>query len=95
MDISPLVLFFVTTKEYSVQTKVYNQNLGMGKVYHPNHPIEDDGALSWSLDKWKYFHPTNFSNKIADLPDNRFQDGQVQFEFSCLKSWKWLRVLWC
>jgi hypothetical protein len=29
----------------------------MGKVYHPNHPKNDDGALSWSLDWAPYMHP--------------------------------------
>jgi arylsulfatase A-like enzyme len=51
---------------------------GMGKVYHPGHPKSDDGALSWSLDKFPYFHPKNYTNKIADLPDASFQDGQTK-----------------
>ena len=49
---------------------------GMGKVYHPGHPANDDYPASWSED-WPYFQPKNFSSKTADLPDAAFQDGQI------------------
>ena len=49
----------------------------MGKVYHPHHPKEDDGNLSWSLNWAPYFHPKNYSGQISDAPDATFQDGMI------------------
>merc|ERR1712125_49859 len=34
--------------------------VGLGKVYHPGHPSNDDGSLSWSLDRFPYFHPSGY-----------------------------------
>ena len=50
---------------------------GMGKVYHPGHPKDDDGALSWSLDFAPYYHPSNYSGTIDNRPDVEFQDGAI------------------
>ena len=50
---------------------------GMGKVYHPGHPVQDDGNLSWSLSWAPYYHPSNFSGKISAEPDSTFQDGMI------------------
>jgi iduronate 2-sulfatase len=52
-------------------------SIGMGKVYHPGHPKADDGALSWSLDKFPYFHPSGYANKISNASDSTFQDGMT------------------
>ena len=51
---------------------------GMGKVYHPNHPKNDDGALSWSLDWAPYMHPKGFAKKISTAPDSTFQVRHCQ-----------------
>jgi hypothetical protein len=50
---------------------------GMGKVYHPSHPVHDDANLSWSLGWAPYMHPFNFSSQISPAPDNTFQDGMI------------------
>ena len=51
---------------------------GMGKVYHPGSPANDDGALSWSLDWAPYMHPSNFTSQIlSGAPDTDYQDGQI------------------
>ena len=51
---------------------------GMGKVFHPNSPPHDDGALSWDLDFAPYMHPQNFTSKIeTGAPDSDYQDGQI------------------
>ena len=47
------------------------------QVYHPGSPGSDDGSLSWSTEVWPYFHAKGYSSKIADLPDNQFQDGML------------------
>jgi iduronate 2-sulfatase len=46
-------------------------------VYHPGHPKQDDGNLSWSLDWALYYHPSGFANQISSAPDNTFQDGMI------------------
>eukprot|EP00928_Gymnodinium_smaydae_P062037 TRINITY_DN45983_c0_g1_i1.p1 TRINITY_DN45983_c0_g1~~TRINITY_DN45983_c0_g1_i1.p1 ORF type:complete len:647 (-),score=62.03 TRINITY_DN45983_c0_g1_i1:136-1839(-) len=51
--------------------------IGLGKVFHPGHPGNDDGALSWSLDEFPYYHPSNFATKISSAPDSHFQDGMI------------------
>ena len=51
---------------------------GMGKVYHPGSPSNDDGSLSWSLDWAPYMHPSNFTGSIlSGAPDTDYQDGQI------------------
>lgn len=39
--------------------------------------MQDDGALSWSLEWAPYFHPSGFVNNISDAPDSMFQDGMI------------------
>ena len=48
------VYIFVHTSTHARRTQ----------VYHPGHPPKDDGALSWSLDQFPYFHPNNYTGKI-------------------------------
>jgi iduronate 2-sulfatase len=50
---------------------------GMGKVYHPGHPKQDDGNLSWSLDWAPYYHPSGFAKQISNASDSTFQDGMI------------------
>ena len=52
-------------------------SIGQGKVYHPHHPKDDDGNLSWSLDWAPYYHPRNYTGKISDASDDTFQDGMI------------------
>ena len=50
---------------------------GMGKVFHPNHPVSDDGNLSWSLDFAPYYHPAKYAQQISNASDSTFQDGMI------------------
>lgn len=52
-------------------------SVGLSKVYHPGHPANDDGDKSWSIDRYPYYHPSNFVKKISDKPDSHFQDGMT------------------
>jgi iduronate 2-sulfatase len=60
---------------------------GMGKVFHPNRPANDDVPFSWSP-QWEYFQPAvdkcNASYPIRgdswcvlDAPDDHFTDGKI------------------
>lgn len=46
-------------------------------MYHPGHPKQDDGNLSWSLDWEPYYHPSHYANKISNASDSTFQDGMI------------------